>query len=78
MATINDRNRIEFGIAKRRGEEVAFSYCAKSDGHERIVVGTVEELTENHVALNDKVRGGSYRLFILDRIRGSILRLSEE
>jgi len=75
MANINDKNRLQLKVAQRMGQDVTFSYCAKSDGHERIVAGEVEEITESHVLLKDKVRDGNYRMFILDRIRGSILRL---
>jgi len=75
MANMNEKNRQSFIFAKARGEEVSFSYCAKSDGHERIVVGDVIDVTESHVALHDRVRSGNPRVFILDRIRGAALRL---
>ena len=78
MANINDRNRVQLNQAKFENEEVAFSYCAKSDGHERIVAGSVEEVTESHVVLRDRIRKGNYRMFILDRIRGGVLRLSNQ
>ncbi|MCA1800427.1 MAG: hypothetical protein LC650_03965 [Actinobacteria bacterium] len=75
MANINDVNRFILRSALRDGNEVAFSYTAKSDGHERVVVGTVETVTDYHVTLTDRVRGNAVRVFILDRVRGSILRL---
>ena len=78
MANVNDRNRLQLRVAQRAGEDVAFSYCAKSDGHERVVAGRVEEVTDTHVTLRDRVRDGDYRVFILDRVRGSILRLSAQ
>ncbi len=75
MANINEVNRFSFIAARARGEDVAFSYTAKSDGHERVVVGTVEAITDSHVTLVDRVRNGGIRVFILDRIRGQVLRL---
>lgn len=75
MADMNETNRSTFRIARTSGEEVAFSYCAKSDGHERLVVGSVVEVTSGHVTLIDRVRNGAPRVFILDRVRGSALRL---
>lgn len=78
MADINVRNRTQLNIAKLYDQDVAFSYCAKSDGHERVVAGEVVEVTNSHVTLKDRVRENNYRVFILDRIRGSILRLSNQ
>jgi len=76
MANINDRNRTQLRVAQSMGQNVAFSYCAKSDGHERVVAGEVVEITPSHVTLRDQVRSGDYRVFILDRVRGAILRLA--
>lgn len=78
MANVNVKNRTQLNIAKLYKEDVAFSYCAKSDGHERTVVGQVEDVSDSHVTIRDRVREGAYRVFILDRIRGSILRLSNQ
>lgn len=78
MANVNDRNRLQFRIAQRDGDDVAFSYSAKSDGHERVVAGEVTDVTSSHVTLRDRVRGGNYRVFIMDRIRGGVLRLSNK
>jgi predicted DNA-binding transcriptional regulator YafY len=75
MANINDRNRLQLRIAQQEEKEVVFSYCAKSDGHERVVVGSVVDVSESHVTLLDRVRG-AYRVFILDRVRGNVLRLN--
>jgi len=75
MANINDVNRSILRTARYTGAEVAFSYTAKSDGHERVVVGTVDNVTDNHVTMLDRVRGNAVRVFILDRVRGSVLRL---
>lgn len=76
MANINVQNRTQLNLARHYNQDVAFSYCAKSDGHERVVTGEVVEVTPSHVTMRDRVRDGNYRVFILDRIRGSILRLS--
>lgn len=75
MADMNETNRSTFRTARILGAEVAFSYCAKSDGHERIVVGSVLNVTNGHVTILDRVRNGAPRVFILDRVRGSALRL---
>lgn len=75
MANINEKNRFSLRTAQRTGNEVAFSYTAKSDGHERVVVGTVDSVTDYHVTILDRVREDAYRVFILDRIRGSIQHL---
>lgn len=72
---INDRNRGVLMASQQSGNEVTFTYCAKSDGHERTVVGTVDVVTGNHVTIFDRVRN-SYRVFILDRIRGTVMGLS--
>lgn len=73
MGNINSFNRAVFLGAQAQNEEVTFTYCAKSDGHERSAVGRVEVVTPTHVTLYDRVRD-NYRVFILDRIRGKVMR----
>lgn len=75
MANVNERNVRKFLAAQREGMEVAFSYVAKSDGHTRVVVGEVEDVTDSHLTLWDRVRD-SYRVFIVDRIFSDVLILS--
>lgn len=75
MANMNDRNRAFCLTSQTLDQSVAFSYSAKSDGHVRIAVGNVVDVTDNHVTLRDRVRGGSFRTFILDRVRGSVIRM---
>jgi len=75
MGNINTYNWSILDNARAEEGQVTFTYCAKSDGHERAAVGFVYALSNTHVTLFDRVRN-NYRVFIMDRIRGKVLPVS--